>query len=253
MAWPRGVMAEAPESKTKSPTTFVATRPPRRSFFSRTTGVWPLARKALAAARPEMPAPTIPTLTLAAPALASFYRFSELPIGIAKSLCTLKGMGRQRFKESDPVVEILNIALENQGGADLSLRQRLLASASELGIPEEAALEAEKQWLSRREENVEKEAYRAEVMRDFYTHLGVFAVINIFLVILNMLTEHGRVDWAFYVIVSWGLAVGVHAVAAYYQLSSPQEFEEWKQKRNEKRSGGLTIGIHIWSSNRDDA
>jgi hypothetical protein len=159
-------------------------------------------------------------------------------------------MARQRFRDTDPVEEMLRIALENQGGADLSLRQRLLASASELGISEEAALAAEQQWKDQHKQEEELEQYRAHVRWPLYTHAGLYAVINTFLVLLNLLTDHGRVDWAYYVILAWGIGLGSHLVAAWGQLKHPQgeEFEAWKNSRQQTgkvKPAGITIGVHI--------
>jgi hypothetical protein len=154
-------------------------------------------------------------------------------------------MGRQRYRESDPVEEILTIAVKNQGGTDVSLRERLLASAAELGISEEAVLEAERQWQAQKAQEQELAAYRADTLRHLWTHLGVYLVINFFLCWLNMLTSHGRLDWAPYVIVSWGIGMGAHLVTALIQLKNPggEELKNWRN--DEDRQHGLTIGVRL--------
>jgi hypothetical protein len=159
-------------------------------------------------------------------------------------------MARQRFRDTDPVEEILQIALKNQGGADLSLRERLLASASELGISEEAALAAQEQWQRERKEQAEAEEYRGHILRGLYTHAGIYVFINLFLVLLNLLTSHGHLSWAYYVILAYGIGMGAHLVATLVQLKSPggDEFDSWRQARKEGRrvkSPGMTIGVHI--------
>ena len=156
-------------------------------------------------------------------------------------------MARHQYRESDPVEEILRIAMKNQGGPDLALRQRLLASAAELGLSEEAVLEAEQQWIEQKQKETMMRDYRSHILRSLYLHLGVYAVVNTFLVLLNMLTSNGHIDWAPYVIVSWGIAVGCHLVAALVQLKNPggEEFDVWQKGKDSPGHGRITLGLHI--------
>jgi hypothetical protein len=154
-------------------------------------------------------------------------------------------MARHHYRESDPVEEILRIAMQNEGGPDVALRQRLLASAAELGISEDAVLKAEKQWHAQKKKEEELDEYRAHTLRSLYTHLGVYVVVNVFLVLMNMLTEHGRVDWAFWPILGWGIGLGCHLVAAVVQLKNPggEEFQEWRKEVSSQRQEqpGLSV------------
>ncbi|MEA2552145.1 MAG: hypothetical protein QOJ65_321 [Fimbriimonadaceae bacterium] len=143
-------------------------------------------------------------------------------------------MSRQRFRDSDPVEEILRIAIQNQGGGDALLRQRLLSTASELGISEEAALQAEKQWLETRKQEEELDEYRSHVRRELMAHAGVYLVINAILVIISLLTS--SYFWAIWPILGWGIGLGSHAVIALLQLQNPggDEFERWRRRRARK-------------------
>ena len=156
-------------------------------------------------------------------------------------------MARQQHREEDPVEEILRIAMKNQGGPDIALRQRLLASAAELGISEQAVLEAEQQWQEQKQKEAELRDYRSHILRNLYMHLGIYAVVNTFLVLLNMLTSNGHIDWAPYVIVSWGIAVGCHLVASLVQLKNPggEEFDDWQKGKDASSPRRVTIGMHI--------
>lgn len=140
-------------------------------------------------------------------------------------------MARQRFKETDPVEEILKIALDNEGGVDNSLRQRLLASASELGISEEAALAAERQWLLQREQQMELEAYRTHVKVEFLGHLGIYLVVNLFLIGINLLK--GGHAWSAYPLLGWGIGVCCHLVAAIVEMKHPsdKDMNKWRAER----------------------
>lgn len=162
-------------------------------------------------------------------------------------------MARERFESSDPVEEILRIAIRNSGGGtDATLRERLLASASELGISEEAVLQAQKVWEEQRKEQDLFEEYRAQVKQEFWTHAGVYVVVNVLLIIINALTSH--YPWAIWPILAWGIGFGCHAVVTFQQLRNRKspEFEAWQLRKEGKllpngasRHGRVTVGIHV--------
>jgi hypothetical protein len=155
-------------------------------------------------------------------------------------------MARQRYQDSDPVEEILRIAMQNQGGPDLALRQRLLASAAELGISEQAVLQAEQQWQEQKQREEELEEYRAHTLRSLNTHLGIFVVVNMMLVFMDLLSTHGHITWSVWPILGWGIGLGCHLVAAMVQIKNPggEEFQTWKSGEA-KHHHGLTIGVNI--------
>lgn len=141
-------------------------------------------------------------------------------------------MARQRFKDSDPVEEILTIALENQGaGTDTALQQRLMASAAELGLSRDAVEEAKQQWLEKRRRKGELEAYRTSVRNELWGHIGVYVVTNAILAMMNMMSS--SYPWFIWPLLGWGIGVGCHAVAAIIELRNPtdRDFERWRRKR----------------------
>lgn len=167
--------------------------------------------------------------------------------------CTLKLMARQRFRESDPVEEILRIAMQNQGDSESGLRQRLLASASELGISEEAVLAAQRQWEEQHQNQELLEEYRSHLKRELLTHAGIYLVINLILVLISRITSP-HYFWAIWPILGWGIGFGCHTVVSMIQLSNPggKEFEQWQLRRevNEDETDALGrrvygVGIHV--------
>lgn len=161
--------------------------------------------------------------------------------------CTLERMADQRFRDPDPIEEILRIAMQNQAGADFTLRQRLLSSAAELGIPEQAVLEAEQQWLNQRKKEQEESEYRAHTLRNLFTHFGVYLVINVAIILINMLTSHGHFTWAVWPILGWGMAFGIHLVVTVAQLKSPggDDYDNWRKERlkAQKKLSGIQAEI----------
>jgi hypothetical protein len=166
-------------------------------------------------------------------------------------------MARERFRESDPVEEILRIAMQNQGGvdvgADTGLRQRLLASASELGISEEAVLAAQQQWEDQHREQELREEYRSHLKRELFTHIGIYLVFNLILALVSRITSP-HYFWAMWPILVWGIGMGSHVVVSLIQMANPggQEYERWKLRREGKdeepdESGQRVygVGIHV--------
>jgi len=152
-------------------------------------------------------------------------------------------MAKERFRDSDPVAEILRIAMQNEVGVESSLRQRLLATASELGISENAVVAAQEQWEKERREQELLEEYRGHLKRELLTHTGIYLVINLILVMISMITSP-HYFWAIWPILVWGIGFGCHTVINMIQLSNPggPEFEKWKLRREGKHEVADAIG-----------
>ncbi len=72
-----------------------------------------------------------------------------------------------------------------------------------------------------------------ESVRDFFYHLMVFLVVNAVLVIVD-LRETGEqavlgLDWAYWVILFWGLGVAGHAISVFFDdYRVRKEYEDIK-------------------------
>jgi hypothetical protein len=51
--------------------------------------------------------------------------------------------------------------------------------------------------------------------RSFYAHLGPYVVVNLFLVMLYLLTSPGGYFWPIWPMMGWGVGLGIHAWAAF--------------------------------------
>ncbi|WP_413533437.1 histidine kinase [Empedobacter brevis] len=63
---------------------------------------------------------------------------------------------------------------------------------------------------------------RAKELKKFYTHLGTYLVISLFLFILNLVTSNGH-WWFYWPVLGWGLAVGLNAVKVFAYGSGWEE------------------------------
>ena len=76
---------------------------------------------------------------------------------------------------------------------------------------------------------------RVEVVSAFYYHLMVFTFIGFFLIIIDRMTEpndrFAGLDWAFWIILFWGLGVVGHAISVYFGESRLQKVYEEEKAR----------------------
>jgi hypothetical protein len=69
--------------------------------------------------------------------------------------------------------------------------------------------------------------------KGFYIHFGIFAIISLFLLIINLLT-HPSDLWFYYPVVSWGVAVAVQYLVTFGVPGSDILSDEWEQREMER-------------------
>lgn len=83
--------------------------------------------------------------------------------------------------------------------------------------------ESEKRRLER------KARLRVLAKKGFFIHFGVFALVSLFLFIINMLTGPNDL-WFYWPVVSWGLAVGIHYLVTFGVPGSDILSQEWEER-----------------------
>lgn len=151
---------------------------------------------------------------------------------------------KDQIQSDDDVEEILRLAVRSQGIEGSTLRERLNASASELGISKEALQEAERQWSERKQsaESIELEEkdrtlYRKLRRGDFITSLGTYVAVNAFLLWIDGGGDN-KFSWSLWVLAAWGIAVVSHIFSLFgHSAETEAKFQKWRRKRykNEKR------------------
>ncbi|HXH60484.1 MAG TPA: 2TM domain-containing protein [Fimbriimonadaceae bacterium] len=160
----------------------------------------------------------------------------------------------------EDVDEVLKIALRRQGRTDDSLRQRLMTSAEELGIPYDDLIEAEKEYVQQRKEREEFYQFRRRQVREFREHLFAYFVVNGLLVLANLLTSN-NVTWAVWPILGWGVGIAFHAWASLNTGSESfqDDFARYRRRLSRRRSdsgsdgafelrksrNGIVIGVNV--------
>lgn len=78
-------------------------------------------------------------------------------------------------------------------------------------------------------EKYEKAKERVEELKKFYSNLATYVVINIILIIINLLTNPGKL-WFYWVTVFWGIAILLHA-SRVFVLKGRFFGKEWERKK----------------------
>ena len=78
-------------------------------------------------------------------------------------------------------------------------------------------------------EKYERAKKRVQNLKDFYTHLTVYILINILLVIINVVSYQGH-WWFFYPLLGWGIGLTAHAVSTFAYFRFGASWEERKIK-----------------------
>ncbi len=69
---------------------------------------------------------------------------------------------------------------------------------------------------------------RVEDIRGFYTHLGVYIVINVLLLTINLVTSPNAL-WFYWVTIFWGVGIAFHAMGVFvWDRFFGREWEERK-------------------------
>ncbi len=82
------------------------------------------------------------------------------------------------------------------------------------------------------DEKYEKAKKRVEELRKFYGNLVTYAIINVILVIINLVTSPASL-WFYWVTIFWGIAILLHA-SRVFVFKGKFLGEEWEEKKIKK-------------------
>ena len=78
--------------------------------------------------------------------------------------------------------------------------------------------------------NEEQAKERIEELRGFYAHLAAYVAVNVFLLIVNLITSP-EVLWFFFPLLGWGIGLAIHAVTVFWTGN------EWERRKMEELTG----------------
>ena len=138
----------------------------------------------------------------------------------------------ERLASDEDVDEILKLALRRQDGSDQDLRGRLAVAAQELGISDEDLETAENEYLSNKADTREFLEYKRRRRRELREHVFSYLIVNAMLVAVNWISS-GKLTWAVWPILGWGVGLAFHAWATLNSDSESfqDEFEQFRRKQ----------------------
>jgi len=68
--------------------------------------------------------------------------------------------------------------------------------------------------MDKNSEAYKKAQQRVESLKGFYTHFGIYIIVNIFLVVLNLISSPNDL-WFIWVLLGWGIGVAAHALSVF--------------------------------------
>ena len=74
---------------------------------------------------------------------------------------------------------------------------------------------------------------RVKAKKSFYQHLMSYAIVNLFLLVLNLLTSPGTL-WFVYPLLGWGLGLAFHYVDVFGIPGFDILSKEWEEKELER-------------------
>ncbi|NES24126.1 MAG: 2TM domain-containing protein [Symploca sp. SIO3E6] len=152
------------------------------------------------------------------------------------------------FYRQEDVQQILNLAIARQADQGELSREQLVEIATELGISPENILQAEQEWIVQQEEQQKRRKFNLYRTLKLKKSFGKFVIINAFLIVINLLSA-GQLSWSLYILLFWGMSLGVK-VWNNYQLQGEeyeQAFSKWYRKQQiTEAANSIYLRVNNW-------
>ncbi|HEY0867993.1 MAG TPA: 2TM domain-containing protein [Fimbriimonas sp.] len=145
------------------------------------------------------------------------------------------------YYSDEEAEEILRLAVGRMPAGGGISRENLRQSAAELGISDEALVEAEIQVMERRQEEADRREFRgfqrSKFKKSFWEYLATMAVLTA----INM-WHAGQPTWSLLVLFFWGIGIFFEAISTFVASSSgyQEAYEKWKRKKRRKADKTMT-------------
>src|SRR5579883_734529 len=138
----------------------------------------------------------------------------------------------------EDVQQILHLAIARHAddkNKEFSYAQ-LLEIAAELEISSESLRLAEREWSEQQGEIQQRQAFNAYRQGRFKKRVGNYVIINSVLVLVDLLSGSG-LSWSLYILLFWGLGVGLDGWNTYQTKGEDYEmaFQKWYRKHQVKQ------------------
>ena len=153
-----------------------------------------------------------------------------------------------RSYSQEDIQQILSIAIARQSDDSEFSYQQLVEIAEELEITPESLQQSEIDWRSQNTIVRQKQTFDVYRRNRLKKKVGNYAIANSFLVLLDLLNS-GDLSWSLYIMLIWGLKVGLDSWNTYYSNSEEYEraFQKWSGRNQLKQSVNTFVGnINKW-------
>ena len=153
-----------------------------------------------------------------------------------------------RSYQQEDIQQILNLAIARQAKGGEFSREQLVEIAAELGISTESLLEAEREWLVQQGEQQKRAEFNIYRRGKLQKRLGKYLIVNSFLVALNLVNA-GELSWSLYILLFWGLWLGLGAWNTYQLQGQEYErsFHKWYRKHQLRQTAySIYTRINNW-------
>lgn len=142
-----------------------------------------------------------------------------------------------RSYNQDDIQQILASAIARQANDSEFTHEQLVEIAAELDISLECLQAAEQDWLAQQGELQKRQDFNIYRRGKLQKSLGKYAIVNTFLIPLNLVSA-GEISWSLYILLFWGLGLGLNAWNAYQSDGEDYEraFQQWYRKHQIKQS-----------------
>lgn len=142
-----------------------------------------------------------------------------------------------RTYHQEDIQQILQIAIARQAYEGEFTREQLLEIAAELEISPECLQVAEKEWLIQQSDNQRRQEFNKSRRRKIQKRLGKYAISNSFLLLLDLVSG-GGISWSLYIMLFWGLFLGLDVWNTYQAQGEDYEraFQNWQRQHQIKQS-----------------
>ncbi|MGQ4647319.1 2TM domain-containing protein [Lyngbya aestuarii] len=153
-----------------------------------------------------------------------------------------------RSYKQEEIQQILNLAIAHQvEGGDFS-HEQLVEIAAELCISTESLQLAQQEWLVQQKDQQKRDQFNSYRHRKLQRNFGKYLIVNIFLVCLNLLTS-GQLSWSLYILLFWGLGLGLSAWSTYQSEGEEYQrsFQKWQRQQQLKQvANSLYTRVNNW-------
>ena len=148
-----------------------------------------------------------------------------------------------RSYSQEDIQQILSIAIARQSDDSEFSYQQLVEIAEELEITPESLQQSEIDWRSQNTIVRQKQTFDLYRRNRLKKKVGNYAIANSFLVLLDLLNS-GDLSWSLYIMLIWGLKVGLDSWNTYYSNGEEYEraFKKWSGRNQLKQSVTTFVG-----------